>query len=256
MDDSVKIVAIIQARMGSTRLPGKVMKTLGDRTVLAQVIRRVKACQLIDQIVVATSNQPHDDVIVAEAEKYQVNWFRGSENNVLERYYQAAQAYQADVIVRITADCPLLDPVIVTEMLWSFIKALKGGLPIDYLSNCLHRSYPRGLETEIFTFNALTKAYQCATLGYEKEHVTPYIYLHPDKFYLHNQASDKDYSDYRLTLDTEEDWQLMRTIYQSIYEHDLQPDEIFGWDKVRVLLEKNPELQLINDHVPHKHLGE
>ncbi|MEA5549886.1 glycosyltransferase family protein [Anabaena cylindrica UHCC 0172] len=244
----MKTVAIIQARMGSTRLPGKVMKKLCDKTVLSHVISRVKACLLVDEIVVATTTSLADNVIVVEAEKCDVKCFRGSEKNVLERYYLAAKKYQADVIVRVTSDCPLFDSEVLTGMLEYFINETKDGLEIDYLSNCLRRSYPRGLDAEVFTFNILEKAFQESRQPYQREHVTPYIYEHPEIFSLHNQNNNDDLSDYRWTLDTEDDWKLIEEIYKNLYREG----EIFTTDEVVDFLEENPELLLINTHIEQK----
>ncbi|BAY60656.1 acylneuraminate cytidylyltransferase [Calothrix brevissima NIES-22] len=246
----MKIVAIIQARMGSTRLPGKVMKELCGQTVLAHVIFRVKACSLIDEVVVATTTSYADNPIVTEAEKCGVKWFRGSEEDVLSRYYLAAKQYSADVVVRVTSDCPLFDPEVLSQMLEYFQDETSEGLEIDYLSNCLNRSYPRGLDAEVFTFGVLEKAFQAAQKPYEREHVTPYIYEHPEIFALHNQTYDEDISNYRWTLDTEEDWKLIQAVYVDLY----QEGEIFTTDEVIALLKAKPELVNLNIHVKQKEL--
>ncbi|MBD2691071.1 cytidylyltransferase domain-containing protein [Anabaena catenula] len=244
----MKTVAIIQARMGSTRLPGKVMKQLCGKTVLSHVISRVQACSLLDKLVVATTTSLADDVIIEEAEKCNVKWFRGSEEDVLERYYLAAKEYQAELIVRVTSDCPLFDPEVLTGMLEYFQTATSDGLEIDYLSNCLRRSYPRGLDAEVFTFNGLEKAFQESYQPYEREHVTPYIYEHPGIFNLHNQTYDDDLSDYRWTLDTEDDWRLIEEIYKNLYREG----EIFTTDQIVDFLEENPDLFMLNTHVEQK----
>ncbi|MEA5616579.1 glycosyltransferase family protein [Cronbergia sp. UHCC 0137] len=246
----MKPVAIIQARMSSTRLPGKVMKQLGGKSVLSHVISRVKSCSLVDKIVVATTTSLADDVIVAEAGKCDVKFFRGSEEDVLERYYLAAKQYQADVVVRVTSDCPLFDSEVLTRMLEYFEAERVNGLQIDYLSNCLNRSYPRGLDAEVFTFSVLEQAFKEADKAYQREHVTPYIYQHPEIFSLYNQVNDDDLSDYRLTLDTEDDWKLIEKIYKNLYREG----EIFATDKVVAFLKANPELLLINTHVKQKDL--
>jgi spore coat polysaccharide biosynthesis protein SpsF len=246
----MKTVAIIQARMGSTRLPGKVMKELCGKTVLAHVVFRVQACLLIDEVVVATTTSKADDVIVAEAEKCGVKWFRGSEEDVLERYYLAAKQYNADVVVRVTSDCPLFDPEVLSQMLEYFKNETFEGLQIDYLSNCFNRSYPRGLDAEIFTFDVLEKAFAAAQKPYEREHVTPYIYEHPEIFALHNQTNDDDISNYRWTLDTEDDWKLIEAVYANLYREK----EIFTTDEVIALLGAKPELVKLNVNVKHKEL--
>ncbi|MGF1933564.1 MAG: glycosyltransferase family protein [Nostoc sp. ChiQUE02] len=244
----MKTVAIIQARMGSTRLPGKVMKQLCGKTVLSHVISRVKACFLVDAIVVATTNSLADDVIVIESEKCGIHCFRGSEDDVLERYYLAAKEYQADVIIRITSDCPLFDSEVLTAMLEYFKTETGDGLEIDYLSNCLRRSYPRGLDAEVFTFKVLEKAFQEAHESYEREHVTPYIYEHPETFSLYNQTNNEDISNYRWTLDTEEDWKLIEAVYTDLY----QEGKIFTTNEVIAQFRVKPELVKLNAHVRQK----
>lgn len=232
----MKTVAIIQPRMASTRLPDKVMKKLLDQTVLSHVIKRVKACHRIDQIVVATTTLPQDDSIVQEAELCGVDWFRGSETNVLERYYLTAKEYQADAIMRITSDCPLLDVEILNDLLSYFQEEREMGLKIDYISNSLRRSFPRGLDAEVFTYNALEIAYNYATKDYEKEHVTPYIYQHPDLFSLHNLSHDEDLSHYHWKLDTPEDYELIKIVYENLYPQN----PLFGMDEILSFLEKKP----------------
>lgn len=247
----MKTVAIIQARMGSTRLPGKVMKVICGKTVLEHVIERVKGCRLLDEVVIATTVSPADDAIVKEAERCGVKWFRGSEEDVLERYYLAAKEYDAEIVVRITSDCPLFDPTVLTEMLDYFNSERSQGLNIDYLSNTLTRSYPRGLDAEVFTFTALEKAFLNAVQPYEREHVTPYIHQHPEIFSLHGQTSDEDLSAHRWTLDTEEDFRLIEEIYFALYKEN----KFFTTEHILELLKQRPELAGINAHVEQKKLG-
>ncbi|MEJ8305964.1 glycosyltransferase family protein, partial [Saccharibacillus sacchari] len=190
----MQIVAIIQARMGSTRLPGKVMKMLGDRTVLGHVINRCKAIPLVTQVIVATTAAEEDDILCKEAELYGVSYYRGSENNVLSRYYEAAKMAKAEVVVRVTSDCPLLDPQISNSVIKHFLRS-----ECDYASNSLSKTFPRGLDTEVFSFKVLERAYQNAELSFEKEHVTPYLYLHPELFNVEAYYNEKNQSQYRLT---------------------------------------------------------
>ncbi|HEY9691113.1 MAG TPA: glycosyltransferase family protein [Oculatellaceae cyanobacterium] len=248
----MKIVAIIQARMGSTRLPGKVMNQLCDKTVLAHVITRVKACSLVDEVVVATTTASADDVIVTEAEKCGAKSFRGSEANVLERYYLAAKEHQAEVVVRVTSDCPLFDPQVLGKMLADFQNKTTQGIKVDYLSNTLSRSYPIGLDAEIFTFNALQLAFVNTQQHYEREHVTPYIYQHPELFALHNYSNSQDLSAYRWTLDTESDFILIEKIYASLYAKG----KIFSTNEIVNLFKEMPYLSQVNAHVHQKILGE
>lgn len=248
----MKTVAIIQARMGSTRLPGKVMKLLAGKTVLAHVIERVKACPLLSDVVVATTTLQQDEVIVAEAVRCGAKYFCGSKDDVLSRYYHAARAFNADIVVRITSDCPLFDPTILTKMLQDFLARAKGGEALDYYSNALQPSFPLGLSAEIFTFTALTRAFSEATKDYEREHVTPYFYQHPDLFAIDGLTHVDDLSHYRWTLDTAEDFDLITKIYDHVYEEG----RLFQTDEVIQLLKDKPTLAKINAHVRQKQLGE
>lgn len=243
----MKTVAIVQARMGSSRLPGKVMKTLKDKTVLGHVITRLKAVGQIDEIVIATTSNSEDDVIVEEAQQHNVFYFRGSEENVLSRYYQAASSRAADVVVRITSDCPLIDPVITGNTIDLFNSS-----NADYASNKMLTTFPRGLDTEVFTFGVLKKSYEGAYNDIHREHVTPYIYLHPNQFEIVDYTWNIDYSKYRWTLDTIEDYQLISSIYEELYI----PGSVFSWLEAIELMERKPELSLINQHIEQKKLGE
>ena len=245
----MRTIAIIQARMGSTRLPGKVMKTLCGKTVLGHVISRVKACPLVNEVVVATTVSLLDDVIIAESTKYGARHFRGSEDNVLERYYLTAKQFHADVIVRITSDCPLLDPVVLSKMLHYFRNRVANGKNIDYLSNTLSRTFPRGLDAEIFTFSTLQCAMQEASQPFEFEHVTPYVYRHPDKFVLEEFKNEVDLSHYRWTLDTQEDYVLIDSIFQAL---DDGHNNLFSTEAVLSFLKQRPELAAINAHIEQK----
>lgn len=242
----MKTVAIIQARMGSTRLPGKIMKTLNGRTVLAHVITRTAACGLINETVVATTENRRDDIVVTEAERYRASSFRGSEDDVLSRYYRAAHAHGAELVVRITSDCPLLSPVLLCAMLEHFSKKIAKGEKIDYLSNTIERTYPRGLDVEIFTFAALCRAQREAVKPYEREHVTPYFYLHPQLFAVEQYRGRVDLSAHRWTLDTEEDFMLLTEIYGRLGHR------MFSTDDVLALLAQYPELAQLNAHVEQK----
>lgn len=244
----MKVVAIIQARMGSTRLPGKVLRDLCGRSVLAHVIERVRSCKLIDQVVVATTNAQADDLIVAETSYCGAHYFRGSEDDVLERYFLAAKAASASVVIRITSDCPLLDPALLCDMIKSFEAA--GNL--DYMSNTQERRYPRGLDVEIFTFLALEAAYWQAEKLYEREHVTPFIYQHPELFRIGSYAAGEDNSRHRWTLDTADDWALIEAIYNELYRDGVPP---FTTAEVLQLLQRRPELATLNAHVEQKKLG-
>jgi spore coat polysaccharide biosynthesis protein SpsF len=235
----MKIVAIIQARMGSTRLPGKVLMDLGGKTVLARVVSRLQRARRVDEIVVATTDSVADDAIVRECHQLKVEYFRGSENDVLDRYYRVAHMCAAEAVVRITSDCPVIDPQLVDETIRLFQQ--QGG---DYCSNVFPRTYPRGLDTEVFTVAALEKAWRDAHDPFEREHVTPYFYRHPELFRLLSQRGKTDCSRYCWTLDTSEDLEVLRTIYSRFDNGDA-----FSWAEAIQLMEREPELAELNSRV-------
>jgi spore coat polysaccharide biosynthesis protein SpsF len=240
------IVAIVQARMGSTRLPGKVLLDLGGKTVLGRVLRRLQRSTLLEQIVVATSTHPADDTVVEECSRYEVSVFRGDEADVLDRFYQAAKRFEAQIVVRITADCPLIDAEIIDKVIREFTSRRP-----DYASNTLRRTYPRGLDTEVMTFKALQRSYAQAGESYQRAHVTPFIYQNPDRFEVFSVENEIDYSDYRWTLDTAEDLQFLRAVFQRMNNRD-----DFSWRDVLQLLESEPQLMEINGAVLQKVLHE
>jgi len=246
----MKVVAIIQARMGSSRLPGKVMRLLHGKSVLAHVVERVSACNEVDDVVVATTDQGQDRKVVMECMKLGVNYYRGSEDDVLDRYYQSAQLYKADIIVRVTSDCPLFDPKVLDAMLGVFKASLKDSRKVDYLSNTQERTFPRGLDAEIITFSTLEKVWQEAEKLYEREHVTPYIYENPNLFNIMEFQSPQNYSSMRWTLDTQEDWCFIKSVFDNCYSSN----EIFSTEAVLDLLKKFPHLQRINAAVRQKSL--
>lgn len=241
----MKIGAIIQARMGSTRLPEKVMKNLEGKTVLEHVIERVKQSKLIGEIIIATTTQERDSVIEAEALRCGVKSFRGSEDDVLSRYYFAAKQNKLDIVVRITSDCPLIDPMILDDII-QFHKLNNYEIITNAGNDLVNRTYPRGLDAEIFTFDILENAYNNAREKYQREHVTPYIYETTQNVYFYK--NDIDYSMYRWTLDTEEDFELIKEIYNYLYKgiHDFYLNDIIE------LFEQKPGLYNINAHVEQK----
>ena len=244
----MKTVCIIQARMGSTRLPGKVMLDLCGKTVLEHVIQRVKRVKNIDEIVIATTIGKKDDVIVEEALKCGVKVFRGSEEDVLSRYYYAAKENEADEVVRITSDCPLIDPEITSGIIDFYFKNKNS---FDYVSNTLERTFPRGLDTEVFSFKVLEKAFNEATLQRDREHVTAYIWDNQNMFSLGCYKNDVDYSKYRWTLDTEEDFELIKRIY--VYLYPLKRDS-FNMLSILDLYQKDKELVEINKYINQKEI--
>ena len=230
-------VAIIQARMSSTRLFGKVMLPLGDTVVLGQVVRRVQQSQ-VDDIIVATSEDELDNHIINFCKNKNINTYRGSLNNVLARYYHTATAYKADVVIRVTADCPLYDPQVLNTMLQQFKNC-------DYLTNNLTRTFPRGLDTEIFTFKALESAYNGATQEAEFEHVTPYIYQHQNIFSCKSYEADINLAQHRWTLDTKEDYMMINSIYEHL-------GNAATTEQIVSFLQQHPHIFAINNHIKQK----
>lgn len=237
--DFVKTVVIVQARMGSTRLPNKVLLDIEGEPTLWRVINRLSYTKTVDEIIIATTESPSDDAIENFAKENGIKYFRGSENDVLDRYYQCAKNHQADTIVRITADCPLIDPRVVDKIV-GFFKEHQD--IYDYVSNVIPPTFPDGLDTEVFSFSALEKAWKEAKYTSEREHVTAYIYKNPNKFKLYNITNDIDYSALRWTLDTENDLIFIREVYKMLGKDN----EIFYMEDVIQLLNKNPELKNIN----------
>jgi spore coat polysaccharide biosynthesis protein SpsF (cytidylyltransferase family) len=238
----MKVIAIIQARMGSTRLPGKVLMDLGGVTVLAHVLRRTCRATLIQGAMVATTESVADDAIVRECHRFGVPCFRGSEQDVLDRYYQAAHTCNAEAVVRVTSDCPLIDRELVDNTIRIFLDQRA-----DYASNISPRTYPRGLDTEVFSMRALERAWREAREPWQREHVTPYLYVHPEFFRQASTSGQPDYSHYRWTLDTSEDLNLLRAIYARFDNQD-----VFTWREVIALMEDEPELRELNAHVTQK----
>lgn len=226
------ILATIQARMGSTRLPGKVLADIGGRPMLDRVIVRARRARLIDRVAVATSDAVGDDPIAAFCAAAAVDCVRGSAEDVLDRYHAAARQFDADIVVRVTADCPLLDPAVVDTVIERFL-----GGDYDYVSNAIEPTYPDGLDTEVFRRSALDRAWREAQLPSEREHVTPYLWKHPDRFRLGSVTHDPDLSGLRWTVDQPEDLEFVRRIYAH-----LGADPCFGMDAVLELLRRHPEL--------------
>jgi spore coat polysaccharide biosynthesis protein SpsF len=245
-DASMKIIAIIQARMGSTRLPGKTMKDLGGDTVLARVVRRVERSEEIEQVIVATSVAGSDDVIARGCEVLEVACFRGSEDDVLDRYYRAAESVGPDVVVRITSDCPAIDPEIVDKTIRAFREARA-----DYASNALERTYPRGLDNEVMTMATLERTWREATHSYQRAHVTPYVYENPSLFRIVSVKGDTDYSQHRWTLDTPEDLDFLRALYGRMGNRG-----DFSWREALEVVEHEPALAKMNRHIEQKVLHE
>lgn len=229
------MVVIIQARMGSSRLPGKVMMDIAGYPMLWHVVNRVLRSKRTDKVMVATTTEPKDDQIEQFCVSSKVACFRGSSEDVLDRYYQAASSVGASAIVRITADCPLVDPEVIDRV----VRAYEAGT-FSYVSNVEPPTYPDGLDTEVFSMEALKMAWNEAALRSEREHVTPYLRKNPERFPPANIVNSKDLSGLRWTVDQQEDLELVREVYR------LLGTDHFSMDAVLALFVKNPQLSGIN----------
>lgn len=244
-----KVGAIVQARMNSTRLPGKVLKKLSKiDSVLGVLIKRLKTCKELDNIIIATTPDEKNKAIIEEVKNYNVDWYVGDEENVLKRYYEAAKKYTLNIIIRITSDCPFIDPKILDDMI-RFYKLNN----YDYIRNVDETTnFSRGFEIEIFNFEVLKEIFSRAKIKSEKEHVTYYIYTHPEKFtmYSYNIENLKKFENLRLTIDEEDDLLICREVYKKLIEKGKNYD--FSIYDIIELIEKNPSLMDINKHVQHK----
>jgi spore coat polysaccharide biosynthesis protein SpsF len=227
----MKIVAIIQARMGSTRLPGKVLLDLEGSPLIQRVIDKV-LCSNVDEVVVATTISASDDKLVEWCKYNSISFFRGSENNVLKRYYECAKSYDADVVVRVTSDDPFKDPLVINKAIDMMIEN-----QYDYVSNTIHPTFPEGVDIEVFTFNALKKCFNNAVLHSEKEHVTPYIWKNDNIFSLYNFTYEENLSSLRWTIDYKEDLEFSRAVYKY-----LKHKKCFLMEDVLSILKQYPEL--------------
>lgn len=238
----MKILAITQARTGSSRLPDKVLKTVNGQTLLALHLERILKSSRISGLLVATTTDPRDELIETEAARAGVPVYRGSVTNVLDRFYQAARPYQPEWVVRLTSDCPLIDPVLLDRIIDT---ALEKG--VDYCSNTLQPSFPDGMDAEVFRFAALEKAWREAELDSDKEHVTPYIHRNSDQrgnslFRACNFANIADYSQVRLTVDEEADFRVIRLL---IEKGGTDKD----WKTYADLYRSDPDIQQLNAHI-------
>lgn len=232
--------------MGSTRLPGKVLMDIGGETTLGRVVRRLSRAKLITEVAIATTDSPADDAIVSEATRLGVRCFRGPEQDVLARYLGAAEQFEADVVVRITSDCPLIDSQVADEVIQKFVDERA-----EFACNVWPRTFPRGLDTEVFTSAALIEISNSADQPHQREHVTPWFYEHRDVIQFVSVQGDVDHSSHRWTLDTPEDLRLIREIYGR-----LDNRMNFGWREILACIERSPELCQINAHVVQKRMRE
>jgi len=236
----MKISAIIQARMGSTRLPGKTLLPIEGKPMLWHVVERVRRSAHIGQIVIATTRQSQDDEVAEFARVHGLSLYRGDEHDVLDRLYQTAVTYGSNPIVRVTPDCPLHDPVVIDAVVSEY---LRGGC--DYASNTLNYTYPEGLDVEVFSLKALERAWKEARKPSEREHVTSYIRNHPDLFRIKDVRGPYQYGTFHWSVDEPADLEFVRAVYRHLY----QEGAIFGLEEVLALLKAHPNLARINEAV-------
>jgi spore coat polysaccharide biosynthesis protein SpsF (cytidylyltransferase family) len=235
-----RIGGIIQARMGSTRLPGKMLIDITGKPLIQHVIDRVSQSKRIEKLILATTDNPRDAVLVDFAKENLLDFFIGSEKDVLDRFYQAAKTFNIKIIVRITPDDPFKDPEVIDKAVEIF---LNGKGELDYVTNTLPPTYPIGLDIEVFSFYALEKAWKEAKKTSEREHVTPYIWKHPEIFRIKNFGLEKDLSYLRWTLDDDRDSQFTREVYQRLYPKK----RFFLMEDILELLNLYPALVKINE---------
>ena len=228
---------ILQVRMSSTRLPGKVLKPILGKTMLAHQIERVQGAKRVDKIIIATSEDSSDNAIAQLGESLLVPCFRGNLADVLDRYYQASLAFPSDVIVRLTGDCPLIDPGLIDHVIDTHLKGNN-----DYTSNCEPASFPDGLDVEVFNVSALKTAWENAVKPSEREHVTPFIRNHPELFSCGSVQHDTDLSNLRWTVDEKEDFMFVEKVYQALYK----TNPAFTFKDILHYLEQHPEIAKIN----------
>ena len=233
------IGAITQVRMKSTRMPGKAMKGVMGRPLLGYLVERLRACKYLDDIIIATTVNREDDIIADYAGKENLPFFRGSEHDVLSRYYETAREFGVKHVVRISSDCPLVDPVLVDRAIANY---LDGGYDYAHLSP----AFAEGLDTEVFSFRALETAHQKAKWKSEREHVTLYLNNNLELFNKLVIDNETDDSTYRFTVDEPEDFEVVKAIFEALYEKDARP---FGFEAVKSFLDAHPEIAQKNAHV-------
>jgi spore coat polysaccharide biosynthesis protein SpsF len=236
------IIAIVQARVSSARLPAKVLEDISGKPLIEHVLRRVMASKRIDRVVVATTDTPADDTLVETVgTRVGCPVFRGSESDVLDRFYRCALEHGADVVVRITADDPLKDPEIIDRA----VGLLVADPALDYCSNTLLPTFPEGLDVEVFRVDALARAAREATRGSDREHVTPYIWRHPDVFSIRNFEHEEDLSHWRWTVDRPRDLAFVRCVYDALY----RGDALFSYRDVIAFVRSHPDVLRINEEI-------
>ncbi len=242
---SLKRVATVEARMNSSRLPGKILKDILEKPSLERLVERVRRAKFVDEVVVATTVSKEDDIVESWACKAGASIYRGSEEDVLLRVLEAAAAYKADIIVELTGDCPLLDPAIIDEVIGYYLEH-----DYDYVSNNKERSYPRGLDTQVFSREILEEVNRLTRDPADHEHVSLYIYEHPERYRLATLKAPKELygPDIRLCVDTPEDFAVVESIYKGLYPKD--PG--FSAYDIMAYLNANPSILNMNAAVKQK----
>ena len=238
-----KVLIIIQARSGSTRLPDKIFLSLSGKPLLIRMFERVNSSKVKNDIVVATTKDSSDDKVAELCKINDINCFRGDTNDLLDRHYKAAIQYNADVVVKIPSDCPLIDSKIIDKVISYYLENTD---KFDFVSNLHPATYPDGNDVEVMSFDVLKTAWQNAQLQMEREHTTPYIWEHPEKFRIGNVVWEKgfDYSmSYRFTIDYYEDYLFIKKVYDELFEQN----NFFGLDDILELLNEKPEIKKINE---------
>jgi len=237
----MKIIAVTQARYGSTRLPAKVLKTIGNQTLLDIHLDRILQAHLIDKLMVATTDEEGAEKIVNIARNYHVDTYKGSVNDVLDRFYNSVKDYNPDYVVRLTSDCPLIDPKVIDSVIKICISS-----DYDYVSNTMLPTYPDGVDVEVLKFCALEKAFHEATLKSDREHVTPYIWRNSSfkeghLFKSFNVSNNIDYSNYRITIDTIEDFEVIKYLIEALGSNK-------SWNEYINYLDNNPSVRNLNSN--------
>jgi len=240
-----KVVATIEARMTSTRLPGKVMLPAAGKPLLEHMIERLRRVPSLDEVVIATTTKATDDVLVTLAERLGVGSFRGSEDDVLSRVLGAAQAYKADAIVQLTGDCPAIDPNIVETCVQEYFST-----GVDFVSNVLQPSYPWGMDTKVFSMRVLAEVAQLTQDPADREHVSLYIYEHPERYRLHNVTAPPEltWREMHIELDTQEDYELLKAIFGSLYPQN----PAFTLGDMIAFLKAHPEIAGLNEAIKRR----
>lgn len=239
--NGARTVAVVQARLTSTRLPGKVLKPLGSKQVLLHVVDRLANCRLINEVVIATTTDSADDPLVEFCRLHALTCFRGDRDDVLSRFYRCAVGHYATAVVRVTSDNPLVDPTVVDRTIGLFHEK-----SADYAANNLYRSFPHGLDVEVISFAALAESYRCAITALDREHVTQYVRYRPESYRLENLDAGGDWQDIRLTLDYDDDYQMIGLVMRLLGEKA-------DFQSIIDLFRKFPALRRVNDVAREQH---